>query len=189
MIDCVNRLVVRLGNSFATLADKEKEYSSEKERLLKYEKLLDFVGYNADKLNKYEEQEIIYDAVKEINSTIKEYEAACYLLDSNDDGVLLLPQYRNARNYLETIINYLKITRDKINEVVKELEDSCVNMNLNKKYFMLLNEKNPFIEDIDEFIYLLDKENLTLDDKNKIIAFIIKSNVSNYKKRIKGEEK
>ena len=181
MIDSVNKLVVRLENSFTTLEKREEEYNIESEKLKKYQKLLDFVNFDVKKLNKYDDQTLIKDAVIAINGTIKDYDAACYLLDSDDENVALLPQYRNSKAYLETIMNYLKGMRDKLNNSVLELESECANMKLSKKYFEILSEENPFVKDIDEFIYLLDRESLDLKDRNMIVSYIIKSNVSNYK--------
>lgn len=183
MIDCVNRLVVRLGNSFTDLDEKENEYNATNDKLRNYQKLLDFINFDSKKLNKYDDQTLIHDAVVAMDSTISNYDAACYLLDSNDENVMLLPQYRNSKTYLETIISYLKMMRDKLNNNVIELKNVCSDMKLRKKYFEILNDDNPFIGDIDEFISLLCKEKVDLKDQNVIISYIIKSNVSNYKKK------
>ena len=183
MIECVNRLVVRLGNGFTNLDEKENEYNIERKKLSDYQKLLEFINFDAKKLNKYDDQTLIHDAVSAINSSLKDYDASCYLLDSDDEKVALLPQYRNAKSYLETIINYLKMMRDKLNNMVLELENDCLNMNLSKKYFEILSDDNPFVDDIDEFVKLLERENINIKDKNKILSYIVKSNVNNYKKK------
>jgi len=183
MFDCVKDLVVRLGNSFTTLDEREKEYISVNEKLHNYQRLLDFINFDSRKLNKYDDQTLIQDAVVAMNSTIKDYDAACYLIDSNDENVMLLPQYRNSKAYLETIISYLKMMRDKLNNVFMELENDCTNMKLSKKYFEILSSDNPFVDNIDEFVSLLNKEQINLNNQNTIISYIIKSNVSNYKKK------
>ena len=189
MNDLVKKLVTRLGESFTNLEEQEKEFNIQNEKLSEYNKLLDFVSGDAKKINKYEDQKLILNAVSEIDSTKEEYDAACYLLESNDDNVINLPQYRNSRIYLETIINYLNGTKDKIKNTVDELNSDCTDMRFNKKYYEILNNDYPFVEDIDEFEKLLDKEDIQIDDRFEIISFIIKSNVNHYKKRIKGEEK
>ena len=189
MIDSVKNLVTRLENGFANLDEKEKEYSTIKTKLEQFEKMLDFVGGNAKKLNKYDDQTLIIDAVNKINSNSKEYEGACYLLDSDDESVMMLPQYRNSRTYLETIINYLKMEKENIYDFVNQLNSDCTRMKLNEKYFKILNQDVPFVEDVEEFLGLLDQEEVTKIDKNQIISYVIKSNVNNYIKRIKGEEK
>ena len=189
MIESVSNLVIKLGNSFTNLEEQEKECMTLKEKLEQYEKMLNFINGNAKRLNKYEDQSLILDAIKEIKSTPNEYEAACYLLDSNDDSVMILPQYRNSKTYLDTIINYMKMIRDSINDRVLELDKECSTMQLNKKYYQILNEDSPFVLDIDEFLGLLEREESVLEERNVILSYIIKNNVDNYLKRIKGEEK
>lgn len=183
MIDCVDRLVVKLGNSFTNLDEKEKEYNVKNDKLHDYQKLLDFINFDAKKLNKYENQDIIKEALDAINSTIERYNAACYLLDSDDENVALLPQYRNSKNYLETLINYLKLTKDQLENSVLNLEKECAMMHLYKKYFELLKEDKPLVKDIDEFMELLDGNSLSMEDRNGILSYIIKCNVDNYKKK------
>ncbi len=182
MNDSVKKLATRLGNGFSNLEDCEKKLKEQDLRLNEYEKLLNFINCDAKKLNKYEDQSIILDAIDNINSSKKEYEAACYLLDGDDDKIALLPQYRNARVYLESVISYLKTSKDRISDDVKKLKEDFENMTIIKKYFEILSDDKPFVEDIDEFINLLDKEQVVVNEKNDILSYIIISNVSNYKK-------
>lgn len=182
MNDSVKKLVTRLGNGFSNLDNCEKELNEQGLKLNEFENLLGFINSDAKKMNKYEDQSIILDAVKDINSSKMEYEAACYLLDGDDDKIKSLPQYRNARVYLESLINYLKMTRDRINDNVTNLTENCKNMTIIKKYFEILSDDEPFVEDIDEFIYLLDKEQVDINEKIEILSYIIMSNVKKYKK-------
>lgn len=182
MIDCVNDLVAKLSNDFTSLDETEKEYQTRNDKLIKYENLLDYINCDVKKMNKCDDQELIIDAVKDIDSTVKEYEAACYLVDSTEESVVNLPQYRNARIYLENLINYLKMIRDRLKEETQGLKDNCSKMHISKKYYEILQEDEPFIQDISEFIELLDRENVIDNERRKILSFVIKNNVKNYKK-------
>ena len=144
--------------------------------------MLWFINCDAKKLNKYEDDKLILAALKDLNSTKSEYDAACYLLESNDENVLNLPQYRTARSYLESLINYLKNCRDIVKAEKESLEKECNDMELNKKYFEILSCDEPFVQNIDEFIDLLNKRDVHDFEKAEILFDIIKSNVSNYKK-------
>lgn len=182
MSDFIKRLVDILNEGFIDLEETENEYGKVHSELLEYDKLLDFINCDVKKLNKYEDDRLILTAVGNIDSKKEDYEAACYLIESNDENVLNLPQYRNAKSYLETLINYLKVTRDKISDHASVLEKECNDMKLNKKYYEILNCDKPLVLEVDEFVDLLNKENITDYEKKEILSYIIKSNVDNYRK-------
>ena len=104
----MTRLIEKLSLSITDLEEKKDELEKQHDILDKYNEISDYVGSEAKKLGTSPNQEVIIDELKNIDSNEKEYKAYCYLLESDDDNIKILPQYKNARSYLETLINYLK---------------------------------------------------------------------------------
>lgn len=188
MGEFINNLISILEPSVLDLDDKIKELNVKQETLCEINKMLDFVGDDIGRVGKYDNQKLILDYLSDVNSNEIEYKASCYLLSSEDDKVKLLPQYLDASNYIEKIVNLFKKRQEELTSDVSALEITCNNKKIDKKYLDIFRKENPLIEDVEEFSDFLTKKELINKDKIDLIVYTINNNVKNYlqEERVKG---
>lgn len=180
MSDIVNKLVDLLKPTINDLDTKKEELAIKNKTLSEVNEMLDEVNDDVTKVSKYKNQELIVSNLDDIKSTEREYKSCCYLLDSVDEKIKTLPQYIEASNYIERLINYFKKLKEKLSLEVSELQVVCEEKELNKKYYEILSKDNPVVNDASEFRNLLDRQELSDSDKIDLLVFVLKNNVNSY---------
>ena len=180
MSDIVNKIVDLLKPTINDLDAKKKELSIKKQTLSEVNEMLDEVKDDVTKVSKYKNQELIVSNLDDIKSTEKEYRACCYLLSNEEKEIRSLPQYLEATNYIERLINYFKKLKEELTLEVSELQVVCDDKEINKKYYEILSSNNPIISDANEFRNLLDRQELSDDEKIDLLVYVLKNNVNSY---------
>lgn len=184
MNEYVSKLLDKLEPLVADLDEKTNELQSKKQKFENVSRLLAYVNGDVNLMGIYADQDLILDSLDKMNSTVDEYKASCYLLQSNDENVKQLPQYREANLFILSLINYFKMNKSELNSDIQKLEVICNEKNIEKKYYDLLNKDNPLISDIDEFTKFMNKHVDENSDKINLLLYVINSNLVNY-----GQEK
>ena len=183
MNDIVSKLISLLEPIINDLDDIKYELSAKRKTLDEVNEMIDEVKDDLTKVSKYRNQKLIIDNLGDIKSNEREYKACCYLMDSVENNIKFLPQYIEASNYMERLINYFKNLKERLSFKVSELQTVCMDKEMNKKYYEILSSENPVVNDANEFRNILDKQNLSDDEKISLLVYILKNNVSNYKKK------
>ena len=183
MNDDVRRIEEELEPLIFDLDDKLMELRMKKENLERVSRMLAYVNGDVNMVGIYADQDLIMDNLDKISSNKDEYKASCYLLSSEDDSIRSLPQYRDANLYILSLINYFKMYKSELNSEIQELEEICRNKEMDKKYYELLKEDNPFILDIKEYIEFVNKHTMNDNEKINLLKYAIKSNVANYQEQ------
>ena len=183
MIDYVERLTSVLAPTIMDLDNKNVELKEKREKLESISHLLDYIKENEKLVSKYPNQDLIINNLKEIGYNEEDYHASCYLLDTDIESVKGLPQYEVSKEYLVGIVNYFKRQKEELTNNVNNLELECEEKKLNKKYYDIFNSDKPLINDVDEFNNFLDKQKVSKDDRVKILFYVIKNNVDEYKRK------
>lgn len=187
MVDTMNEYVKKLTDSLEPLIvdldDKQMELNQKKEKLESVSRFLAYVNGDVNLVGIYADQELILENLDKLNSNKDEYKASCYLLESSDESVQMLPQYREANLYILELINYFKRNKSELTLEIQELERVCHEKELNKKYYELFIDENPLVSDVKEFEEFLDSHSITDDEKINLLVYTIKSNVLNYQEQ------
>ena len=179
-MDSVNRLAEKLEPLIRDLDDDKEFLSNQKEELENVSRLLAYTKDNIDMVGVYADQELIVSNLSKINTDKDEYKASCYLLKSENENIKSLPQYKKAHDLISDIIEYFKLYKAELMVGIKNLEESCAKKEIEKKYYNILKEENPFNKDVDEFRELLDNHSVPNNDKIEILLYTINSNGKKY---------
>ena len=181
MNEYVKRLMEKLEPLIVDLDDKLIQLRGEKEKLERVSRFLAYVNGDVNLVGIYADQNLILENLDKINSTKNEYKASCYLLKNEDNGIKMLPQYKQANDFMLGLINYFKMNKIELSNIIQELDNICKEKSLDKKYFEIFSKENPMVNEIDEFEQFLDKHALTSDEKINLLIYVVNSNVLNYK--------
>lgn len=180
MNEYVKKLVSKLEPLIIDLDDKMIELDMKKEKLESISRFLAYVNGDVNLVGVYADQDLVMECLESINSNKEEYKASCYLLQSDDENVKDLPQYKEANLYILELINYFKEKKGQLSKEIQELEQVCEEKKLCKKYFEILNNDQPFIRDVFEFEEVLDRYATSSEEKINVLLYVINSNVINY---------
>lgn len=179
---CVLKLVRILEPLVSDLEEKKKNLTERKDELENVSRLLAYTKDNVEMVGIYADQDLILDGVNKIGSDKDKYKASCYLLKSEDAGVKNLPQYQEAHNLIDDVIEFFKLRKAELMVEIQELKDTCDKKELEKKYYDILSSTNPLVDNVDEFKTILNGYDLTDEDKIEILVSVINSNITNYEK-------
>lgn len=180
MNEIVNKLISLLKPTIKDLDEVKKDLSCKTKTLNDVIDMLDKINNDVTKVPKYANQELILSNLNNINTTEREYNACCYLLNSEKKDIKSLPQYIEASNYIERLINYFKKMEEELALSVSELEVVCNEKSLNKKYYEIFNSECPVVDNTEEFRELIDKQELTNSEKINLLIYTINSNLNSY---------
>ena len=176
MDNSVNKLVEILEPLITDLEEEKKHLSNRKEELENVSRLLAYTKDDIDMVGVYADQNLILDNLSKINTDKDEYKASCYLLKSENENIKSLPQYKEAHNLISELIEYFKLYKAELIVETQELDKDCQNKEVEKKYYDLLREHTPYIDDVREFKDVLDNHSLSNEDKINILIYAIKNN-------------
>ena len=178
--DSIRNLVAILEPLIADLEDDKRFLSDRKTELENVSRLIAYTKDNIEMVGIYADQEIIINNLENLNISENDYKASCYLLKSEDENVKGLPQYTEAHNMIEDIIEYFKLHKAELIVVIQDLTDSCAKKEVDKKYYDLLSCPNPLIDDTKEFVDFLRNHNMKDEEIIDILYSTIHDNMVNY---------
>ena len=180
MDNSVNKLIGILEPLIANLEERKEHLSERKEELENVSRLLAYTKDNIDMVGVYADQDLILNNLSKINTDKDEYKASCYLLKSENESIKNLPQYKEAYNLISDLIEFFKLYKAELIVETQDLEKNCQKKEIEKKYYDILKEPTPFIDDVREFRDVLDSHTLSNDDKINILIYAIKNNALKY---------
>ncbi len=178
----MEKLIGKLEPTISDLDEVLKDLDIKKEELDIISDMLDYINNDIKKFSQYTNQNIIMDYLGKIDSDEKEYNANCYLLESDREEVKNLPQYNKAKEFFNKLLTYFKARKDELSVEVEELTNIVDEKKLNKKYILIFKEEKPLVDDVDEFDAFIRKQEIDTEDKIMIMKQIIKNNVDSYEK-------
>lgn len=183
MKDFVKRLTNELEPLIADLPEKSRTLELKKEELENVSRFLAYVNGDVHLVGIYANQDIIVDSFDKLNTNKDEYKASCYLLESEDNNVKNLPQYKKAYDYNLNIINYFKDLKSTLLNEIDELEVVCKEKHLEEKYYQILSGDSPYVDEPEEFTKFLNCHNVSDEDKIELMLYILNNNVAKYEER------
>ena len=182
MKDFVKRITIELEPLIADFPEKKRILESKKEELENTSRFLAYVNGDVHLVGIYANQDVIADSFDKVNMTKEEYKANCYLLESDDENVKILPQYKNAYEEIVRIIDYFKEQKSMLNIEINELIDICKRKEIEEKYYQLLSSESPYVENVEEFINFINEHHVSEEDKINLLVYIIDNNNERYKR-------
>ena len=184
MNDSLVKLLAYIEPKILDIQDKRKELLDLESSYKVLKEIID-LGENSyqDIINFYD-QNFILNCIKTSNDTylnnLDLYKSSKYLLKSNTQTLLELPQYKEAINYIEKLFTYLielyNLTKKKYDDLKEELEQ----LEILNKYYLIFSKNNIEINDIDEFLLFLQLVDIPLSDKLNVLIKVVKFNVRTY---------
>lgn len=184
MNDSLVKLLAYIEPKILDIQDKRKELLDLESSYKVLKEIID-LGENSyqDIINFYD-QNFILNCIKTSNDTylnnLDLYKSSKYLLKSNNQNLLELPQYKEAINYIEKLFTYLielyNLTKKKYEDLKEELEQ----LEILNKYYLIFSKNNIEINDIDEFLLFLQLVDIPLSDKLNVLIQVVKFNVRTY---------
>ena len=184
MNDSLVKLLAYIEPKILDIQDKRKELLDLESSYKVLKEIID-LGENSyqDIINFYD-QNFILNCIKTSNDTylnnLDLYKSSKYLLKSNNQNLLELPQYKEAINYIEKLFTYLielyNLTKKKYDDLKEELEQ----LEILNKYYLIFSKNNIEINDIDEFLLFLQLVDIPLSDKLNVLIKVVKFNVRTY---------
>lgn len=184
MNDSLVKLLAYIEPKILDIQDKRKELLDLESSYKVLKEIID-LGENSyhDIINFYD-QNFILNCIKTSNDTylnnLDLYKSSKYLLKSNNQDLLELPQYKEAINYIEKLFTYLielyNLTKKKYEDLKEKLEQ----LEILNKYYLIFSKNNIEINDIDEFLLFLQLVDIPLSDKLNVLIQVVKFNVRTY---------
>jgi len=187
MCEFIKRFLACLEPIIADVDSQKEELDKVKEELDKVKDFLAYVSNDLKKIGKYLEQKLVHQNLININSEISEYEAMIYLIDTDNPNIQKLPQYQNALQYMNNILNHFKNLDLKLSDMYDELNDEYHYKSLAQKYYDLFQDENMYIENHNEFISFYSTIEMDEIDKQNILSYVLKKNVCYYRNSLHEE--
>lgn len=184
MDNSVKKLVDLLEPLISDLDEQKSELEEQKSELENVSRMLAYTKDNYDMVSIYADQDLILNCLPKINSDKEAYRASCYLLNSENEDVKKLPQYKQAYNLISDIVEYFKLYKAELIVATGDLEKTCHEKELAKKYYNIFADPaDLFVPDVKEFNTFLEHQKLSEEDIINILMFVLKSNIVKYSKK------
>lgn len=184
MNDSLVKLLAYIEPKILDIQDKRKELLDLESSYKVLKEIID-LGENSyhDIINFYD-QNFILNCIKTSNDTylnnLDLYKSSKYLLKSNNQDLLELPQYKEAINYIEKLFTYLIELYNLTKKKYENLKDELEQLEILNKYYLIFSKNNIEINDIDEFLLFLQLVDISLNDKLNVLIQVVKFNVRTY---------
>ena len=183
MDNSVKKLVGLLEPLIVDLDEKKKLLEETKNELENVSRMLAYTKDNLEMVGIYADQDLIINSLSKINSNKEEYQASCYLLNSNNEDVKKLPQYEKAYNLIGDIVEYFKLYKAELIVETNDLEKECLEKETAKKYYNIFSSSIVYVSDIEEFKTFIDRYKLDDEDKINILMYVVENNIKEYTKK------
>lgn len=131
--------------------------------------------------------DIPFDKIVEVDKLKidkQEFEANKYILQTEIDEVKSLPQYENAKKYIDDLYNYLSDELFKLRNEFYELNILYEKKELVNKYYEMFINNSVFVNCVEELKQVFEILNLENEFKNSILIYILKENNKFYNKDV-----
>lgn len=115
-----------------------------------------------------------------IESNKNEYLANKYILKSDLDEIKQMPQYIDAKKYLDKFYKSLLNNHEELEKEYEILKQEYENKELINKYYLMFSSRNIFIDDVDEVKSVFDILDISLEDRIETLIIILKKNNCSY---------
>lgn len=115
-----------------------------------------------------------------IESNKNEYLANKYILKSDLDEIKQMPQYIDAKKYLDKFYKSLLNNHEELEKKYEILKQEYENKELINKYYFMFNSENIFVDDVDEVKSVFDILDISLEDRIETLIIILKKNNCSY---------
>lgn len=115
-----------------------------------------------------------------IESNKNEYLANKYILKSDLDEIKQMPQYIDAKKYLDKFYKSLLNNHEELEKEYEILKQEYENKELINKYYLMFSSGNIFIDDVDEVKSVFDILDISLEDRIETLIIILKKNNCSY---------
>lgn len=172
-------LVANIEHDFNNLQDVKKsldDITAIKEYLIQGNEMLFKIG--TSRLSSY---------LEKFHSTVSEYDANKYILQTNVYEVRNLPQYALAKEYLEKFCKFLLTEYNDTLHNYQDLKKDYDEKEIVNKYVNMLQEGSLFVDNIEEIKILIDVLSLNEYERNNLLIYVLKENSKVYNKSKKND--
>ena len=180
MDNSVKKLITMLEPLVFDLEDQKNLLENRKNELENVSRFVAYTKDDVDKVSVYADQNMIINNLSKIYCDKDTYKASCYLLQSEDESVKSLPQYKKAHELVGDIVELFKLYKSELVVETQDIKKICEKKEIEKKYYEIFKNKDPFVEEVFEFKEMLDSHNVSTDDKIALLLYTIKSNLKRY---------
>ena len=187
MCDFIKKFLACLGIIIVDIDSQKEELDKLKKELDSVNDFLDYVSTDVKKIGKYLNQKLIHQNLINISSDVSEYDAMVYLIETDNPSIQKLPQYQNALKYMQNILKYFQNVSSNLSSEYKEVRDKYQYKSLSKKYYDLFQKEDMCVEDYNEFVDFFLTIELSNEERQKILGYVIKKNVDYYRANLHEE--
>ena len=184
MNNSLAKLLAYIEPKIANIGDARIEVKSLSEVLKTILEIVELGRHSYLEILDYYDQDFIIRSLKlcgnNSDNLISKYKSTKYLLENQNKDIVELPQFKDATKFIENLINYLNDLSLRIKSEYQEKSDNLKELELFNKYYLVLKSSSIFIVDADEFLLFLEKLNLSLEDRLKILIYANKCNIKKY---------
>jgi len=176
-------LVSFLEPLISDLDENKKNLSDRKEELESVSRLIAYTKDHIETVGVYADQDIILSNLDKLKYSQEDYKASCYLLKSENEQVRKLPQYEHAYNLISDVIEYFKLHKAELIVEIEELKNICKEKELEKKYYDIFSNPYPRVDNVKEFVELLNTHEFSKEDIVNILYETVENNIVSYREK------
>ena len=186
MSDSIKRMLEMLEPQIYDLKEKEEELLEKKELFDKVSRFVAYTNGDVHLVGSYSDQDFIFESLKDIDINVDEYKASCYLIRSDEKNIQQLPQYSDSVQHLMNLISHFRNKKAGLTTDISGLEKECQRKKIEENYYNMFANDNVYVSDVNEFEEFLDSHGISDDDKKEILLLVIKKNIEEYQKELRG---
>lgn len=179
MCDIVSNLLTLMKPFVEDIEDIYCKLKEKEQELKKINQVLLEINDNSLNILKTP-NEMVYIYLDGFSSNKEEYEANKYILESDILEVKNFPQYKEAKRYLENFYKYLLNNYNEIESRYQELTQIYGDKELVNKYYEMFLHDAVFVDRSEEVNKMFDILELSLEDKNEVLIYVLRANNKAY---------
>ena len=168
LLEIMKPFVENIEQDLNDLTEKEKELDT-------INNIISTIGDDSTNILKIDDNKIIV-YLEKFKSNKLEYDANKYILNALLDEVKNLPQYIDAKKYIDNFGKFLFSYYINVDEEYQLLKKEYDKKEIIKKYYNMIENNNVFVNDLDELQELFLILDLSLEEKNNALIYILKEN-------------
>ena len=168
LLEIMKPFVENIEQDLNDLTEKKKELDT-------INNIISTIGDDSTNILKIDDNKIII-YLEKFKSNKLEYDANKYILNALLDEVKNLPQYIDAKKYIDKFGKFLFSYYINVDEEYQLLKKEYDKKEIIKKYYNMIENNNVFVNDLDELQELFLILDLSLEEKNNALIYILKEN-------------
>ena len=168
LLEIMKPFVENIEQDLNDLTEKKKELDT-------INNIISTIGDDSTNILKIDDNKIIV-YLEKFKSNKLEYDANKYILNALLDEVKNLPQYIDAKKYIDNFGKFLFSYYINVDEEYQLLKKEYDKKEIIKKYYNMIENNNVFVNDLDELQELFLILDLSLEEKNNALIYILKEN-------------